>query len=152
MPHFYVVNWAVNWTIQTDNTWKTYATSDIYTLRSRQNGRHFTDEIFKCVFLNENVWILIKVSLKFVPKGPINIIAAFVQIMAWHGPGDEPLSELMMVKLLSLKFVPKGSVSNIPTLVQIMAWHRSGDKPLSEPMIVSLLMHICVTQPQCVKY
>ena len=28
--------------------------------------------IFQCIFLNENVWIYIKISLKFVPKGPIN--------------------------------------------------------------------------------
>ena len=38
--------------------------------------------IFKCIFLNENVLILIKISLKFVPKGPINSIPALVQIMA----------------------------------------------------------------------
>ena len=41
------------------------------TLRPRQNGRHFPDDIFKCLFLNENVWISIKISLKFVPEGPI---------------------------------------------------------------------------------
>ena len=39
------------------------------TLRPRQNGRHFADDICKCFFLNENVWISIKISLKFVPKG-----------------------------------------------------------------------------------
>ena len=27
----------------------------------------FADRIFKYIFLNENVWILIKISLKFVP-------------------------------------------------------------------------------------
>ena len=52
-------------------------------------------------FLNENVWILIKVSLKFVPKVPINNIPGFVQIMAWRRPGDKPLSEPMMVSLLT---------------------------------------------------
>ena len=53
------------------------------TLRPRQNGRHFPDDIFKCIFLNENVWISIKISLKFVSRGPINKIPALVQIMAW---------------------------------------------------------------------
>ena len=48
------------------------------TLRPRQNGRHFPDDILKCIFLNENVWILIKISLKFIPKGPINIITTLV--------------------------------------------------------------------------
>ena len=69
------------------------------TLRPRQNGRHFADDIFKCIFLNENVWISIKISLKFVPKGPINNIPALVQIMAWRRTGDKPLSEPMMTQL-----------------------------------------------------
>ena len=29
------------------------------TLRLRQNGHHFLDDILKCIFLNENVWISI---------------------------------------------------------------------------------------------
>ena len=74
-------------------------TARINTLRPRQSGRHFADEIFKCIFLNENVWIPITISLKFVPKGPINNIPALVQIMAWRRPGDKPLSEPMMVVL-----------------------------------------------------
>ena len=41
-------------------------------LWQRQNGRHFADGIFKCILLNENIWILIEISLKFVPKSPIN--------------------------------------------------------------------------------
>ena len=69
----------------------------INTLRPRQNGRHFADDIFKHILFNENVSISIKVSLKFVPKGPINNIPALVQIMAWHCPGDKPLSEPMML-------------------------------------------------------
>ena len=71
----------------------------INTLRPRQNGRHFADDIFKCIFLNENIWISIKISLKFVPKGPINNIPALVQIMAWRHPGNKPWSEAMMVNL-----------------------------------------------------
>ena len=48
-------------------------------------------------WVNENVWITIKISLKFVAKGSINNILALVQIMAWHRSGDKPLSEPMMV-------------------------------------------------------
>ena len=44
------------------------------TLRPRQNGRRFPDDVFKSIFLNENVWIPLKISLKFVPNGPINNI------------------------------------------------------------------------------
>ena len=70
-------------------------------LRPRQNGRHFADDTFKCIFLNENVGILIKISLKFVPKVPINNIPALVQVMAWRRTGDKPLTEAMVVRLLT---------------------------------------------------
>ena len=53
-------------------------TSRLNTLRLSQNGRHFPNNIFKCIFLNENVLIWIKISLKFVPKGQINDIAVLV--------------------------------------------------------------------------
>ena len=69
------------------------------TLRPRRNEQHFADDIFKPVFFNENVWVSIKISLKFVPKGSINNIPALVQIMAWRRLGDKPLSEPMMVSL-----------------------------------------------------
>ena len=50
----------------------------------------------KGICLNENVWILIKISLKFVPKDPIDNIPTLVQIMASRQPGDKPLSEPLM--------------------------------------------------------
>ena len=65
----------------------------------QQNGRHFPDDIFKWIFLNENVWISINIPLKFVPRGPINNIPILVHVMAWRRPGDKPLSEPMMVRL-----------------------------------------------------
>ena len=49
------------------------------TLKQKHNGRHFPDDTFKWIFLNENVWISIKISLKFVPRGPINNIPTLVQ-------------------------------------------------------------------------
>ena len=70
------------------------------TLRPRQNGRHFADDIFKCILLNENVWIGNKIPMKFVPKGSINNIPSLLQIMAWRRPGDKPLSQPMMVSSL----------------------------------------------------
>ena len=66
------------------------------TLRPRQNGHHCPDDIFKWNFLNENVFISIKISLKFVPKGPIDNIAALFKIMAWCRSDDKPLSDAMM--------------------------------------------------------
>ena len=55
---------------------KTILYEMVNTLRPRHNGRHFPDNIFKWIFLNRNLWISIKISLKFVPRGPINIIPA----------------------------------------------------------------------------
>ena len=36
-------------------------------LRPRQNGRHFPDDIFRRIILNENGRIAINISLNFVP-------------------------------------------------------------------------------------
>ena len=51
----------------------------INAMRPKQNDRHFPDDIFKWIFVNENAQISIKISLKFVPRGPINNIPALVQ-------------------------------------------------------------------------
>ena len=48
--------------------------------------------------MNEKFRILIKISLKFVPNGPINNNPALVKIMAWHQIGDKPLSESMLTQ------------------------------------------------------
>ena len=66
-------------------------------MRSRQNVHRFSNDIFKCIFMNENVRRSIKIPVKFVPKGPINNIPALVQIMAWRRSGHKPLSEPIIV-------------------------------------------------------
>ena len=53
----------------------------------------FPDDILKRTFMNENAWISLQISLKFVPKGPINNIPALVRLMAWLPTGDKPLFE-----------------------------------------------------------
>ena len=56
-------------------------------LTPSQNGRHFPDDIFKCMSENENVWISITISLTFVPKGPIKYITLSEPMAAsllWH--------------------------------------------------------------------
>ena len=68
-------------------------------IEAETNGRHFANDIFKCIFLNENVRIPIRILLRFGPKGPVDNIPAMVQIMAWRRPGDKPLSEPMIVNL-----------------------------------------------------
>ena len=86
------------------------------TLRPWQHGCHFPDGIFRCIFLNEDIWIAINISLNFVPKGPIDNIPALVQIMAWHRSGDKPLSEPMMVSL------PTHICVTQPQWVNTMTW------------------------------
>ena len=49
-----------------------------------QNGRHLADDNFKCIFINEKFWILINISLRFAPKGPIVKKTALLRIMAWR--------------------------------------------------------------------
>ena len=63
--------------------------------------------ISQTAFSNAFSWIKmflfrVKISLKFVPKCPINNIPTMALIMAWRRPGDKPLSEPMMVSLLSI--------------------------------------------------
>ena len=67
----------------------------------------FADNIFKYIFLNKNVWIWLKISLKFAPKVWINNIQKLVQIMAWRQPGAKPLSEPMMVSLMKHIYVTR---------------------------------------------
>ena len=71
---------------------------DLNSSPPRQNGCHFADDIFKCIFVNGNIWIWNKISLKQVPWGPIDNMSALVQIMAWCLPGDKPLSEPMLIQ------------------------------------------------------
>ena len=68
----------------------------IHIFRPRLLERHFADDIFKCVFLIENVLILVEISLDFVPKGSIDNKPTLVQIAAWRRSGDNTSSEPMM--------------------------------------------------------
>ena len=84
----------------------------------------FADNIFKCIFLNENVLISLKISLKFVPEVRINNIPALVQRMAWRWSGAKPLSEPMMVNFLKHICItlPQGVNPALSTLWLQMAW------------------------------
>ena len=63
-----------------------------------QNCRHFADDILRCIFVNEQFFILIEISPKTVPKGPIDNNSALDQTMAWRRIGDKPLSEPMLTQ------------------------------------------------------
>ena len=74
------------------------------TLRLGQNGRHFPDDIFKCIFFNENIWILITFSLKLVPKHLVNNVPALVQIMTWCQPLSEPMVVRLPISVVRVSF------------------------------------------------
>ena len=120
------------------------AAGDLNTLRTRQNGCHFTDDIFKCIFLNENVWISIKISLKFVPKVPINNIPALVQRRIYSSLGLNelthwPLEDVAVILKytfqnhymehslgthceIALMWMPHNLADEKSLTVQVMAW------------------------------
>ena len=56
------------------------------------------DNIFNCIFLNENDKIQIQISLKYVSKSRIDNKPALVQVMAWRRIGDKPLSEPTLIQ------------------------------------------------------
>ena len=45
-----------------------------------------------------NVWIPIRISLKFVPKGPIDNKSTLVQLMVWRRTGDKALPNPVMTQ------------------------------------------------------
>ena len=58
------------------------------------------DNILKCIFLNKNDKIGIQISLKLVPRSPIDNTSALVQVMAWRRTGDKPLPESVMMQFI----------------------------------------------------
>ena len=107
------------------------------TLRARQNDQHFTDDIFKCISLNENAWIPIDISLKSVPEGSVNNIPTLVQIMAWCRSGSKPLSEPMMVSLLTHICVPRPQWIN-----KMLYWLVDTQIQWSTNCLISILHNI----------
>ena len=97
-------------------TWHQHASFQVNTFQPRQNGRYFAASIFKCIFLNENVWISIKISLKFVLKGPFDTMPALVQIygltqdrqqaIIWNNNGVVYRSIYASLSLNKLRDVP----------------------------------------------
>ena len=118
---------------------KTYASSSVLnTLKPRQDGCRFPDDIFNWIFLNENSWILI--SLKFVPKGPIKHSPGLVQIMGWCCLGDQPLSEPMMFSLLTHICVTRPQW--VITLRRAHSGHFAGD--FFKCTLLNEILRICI--------
>ena len=59
-------------------------------MRPRANDRQSANDIFKFIFVNEKCYILIQISLEYVPDGPISNNSELVQIMFWYRLGEKP--------------------------------------------------------------
>ena len=77
-------------------------------------------DIFICMFLSKDVRIFIQISLKFVPKCPINNTSALVQIMSCRRSGDKPLSEPMMVCHTHYNDVTMGAIASQITSLTVV--------------------------------
>ena len=77
--------------------------SHLYRPRPRRSSDHFAHDRFELIFLFENIWMSLKISLNFVHKVLIRNIPSLVQIslMAWRRQGNKPLSEPVMVSVLT---------------------------------------------------
>ena len=83
VDYFFVVSLKMMLKKQSSCEWSgiPWCSWDITVLSSflpGQNDRHFTDDIFRCIFVNEKFCNFIKISLKFVPMGPIDNHPALV--------------------------------------------------------------------------
>ena len=76
-----------------------------HTLRPRQSGRHFSDDIFKCIFFNEEFEFRLKCHWNLFIRS--SNIPALIQTMGRRRPGDKPLSEQIIVSLVTHKCVTR---------------------------------------------
>ena len=82
-------------------------------------SRHF----FKCISLNEFLYILIEIVMKFVTNGPLNI-PALMQITAWRRPGDKRLFEPMAVSIPTHTCVNYSQMSSAIKFRKHWAWNN----------------------------
>ena len=73
------------------------------TSRIAQNGLHFADDISKRIFLNENIWNSIKISLKFDHKAVFQNKSPLVHVMVCHRIGDKPLPDSIMTQFIMIQ-------------------------------------------------
>ena len=66
-----------------------------------QNGHQFADDIFGYIFMNEKFCIFIRISLKFLPYGPIDNNAALLRVMPRRRTSVKALPELMLLSSLT---------------------------------------------------
>ena len=76
-----------------------------------QYGRHFADDIFRHIFVNEHIDILIEMSLNFVADGPIDNNPALVEI-----------ESVTLVEVESIKTTSMEDNGSVPIRRQTIIW------------------------------
>ena len=120
-------------------------------MKPRQDGCHFTDDIFKCIFFNENVWDLLTISLKLVPEVEINNIPVLVQIMAWRLRGDKPSTEPLMVRLLPHicitrpQSVKENTLGNVICKISTVSSQPQWDKSAIRAITIDWMASGCIS-------
>ena len=66
--------------------------------------------------------VLIEISLKFIPKSPIDIKSALIQVMAWCQTGNKP-SSLPMVTMFVWHYKVSPGLNEL-IYFDIMAWFK----------------------------
>ena len=95
----------------------------------RHNGRQFANDTWKCIFISENVYDLIQISLTFVSKCPFDNMTALVHLMAWHRTQQVTSHWTKQCLPSSLTHIcdtrgwwDKPFHRDSPTLIEIWAW------------------------------
>ena len=107
---------------------------------------NFSNNIFKWIFLTENAWILIRITLSFVTKSLTDNKLALVQVMAWQQTGTKPLSEPMMTycQLDSKEQTSVNFQSNTTIFIQENAFENAVHEMaaiLSRPQCVNIILN-----------
>ena len=89
-----------HWSSITVSTWSQHASSFNSSIPGKL-ADNLADDIFKGIFLNEDIWISINISLNFVRKDPMDGKPAFVQVMAWRRTSNKPLPEPMITSFIN---------------------------------------------------
>ena len=111
--YWYYIFFVLNWPLVVETSKQIFTKHNlnhhnINTLRPRQNGHHFADDIFKYIFLNEDVRISVNISLKFAPMGQIKNISVMVRRL-----GDKPSSEEIIFSLLTMMTSSNGNIFRV---------------------------------------
>ena len=78
----------------------------INSLPPRQNGHHFTDDIFECIFMIGKFGISFRISPKFVLDDQVDTNSTFCEVMAWRRTGDKTLPEPMLTQFAEFIYDP----------------------------------------------